>query len=433
MKNTFIRDVLSVLKSNIAIIFFNLIKVAIIARVLGPELNGQIAVILVYPSLFIVMGGMGIRKSSAFLIAQSPNLKQKIYKSIVQFWVLTSTVCVSASILLLLYANTMKLDNIIIFLVVIPIVFSLLNNYMAGIYLGENRISEFNKINWLPTLFNLLSIVLFLILLDFKVEGVLVSIFISQFLVSLVLIYKLKIFKHFSLTIEKTLLLKMLSLGFSFAFALFLLNLNYRIDIIMMDYLSNDYETGLYSKASVLTQYLWQIPAVLGTVIFARGAASSDKLEYSKKCCRLFRMSFLIVLFSALILAGLGKFIVHILFGTQFSEAIFMIYAILPGVVLFILFKVLNNDISSRGKPLFIMPSMIFGILINLISNYFLIPLYGGVGAAISSSISYALAAIIFVIRYSRLTTIPLREMFTYKKNDFQIVFSSLKSLKLVR
>ena len=110
-----------------------------------------------------------------------------------------------------------------------------------------------------------------------------------------------------------------------------------------------------------------------------------------------------------------------------------MIYAILPGVVLFILFKVLNNDISSRGKPLFIMPSMIFGILINLISNYFLIPLYGGVGAAISSSISYTLAAIIFVIRYSRLTKIPLREIFTYKKNDFQIVFSSLKSLKLVR
>ncbi len=168
MKNTFIRDVLSVFKSRVAIILFNLIKVAIIARVLGPELNGQIAIILVYPSLFVVMGGMGIRKSSAFLIAQSPNLKQKIYKSIVQFWVLTSTVCVSASILLLLYANTMKLDNIIIFLAVIPIVFSLLNNYMAGIYLGENRISEFNKINWLPTLFNLLSIVLFLIVLDFQ-------------------------------------------------------------------------------------------------------------------------------------------------------------------------------------------------------------------------------------------------------------------------
>ena len=79
MKDTFIRDVLSVFKSRVAIIFFNLIKVAIIARVLGPELNGQIAIILVYPSLFVVMGGMGIRKSSAFVIAQSPNLKQKIY------------------------------------------------------------------------------------------------------------------------------------------------------------------------------------------------------------------------------------------------------------------------------------------------------------------------------------------------------------------
>ena len=76
---------------------------------------------------------------------------------------------------------------------------------------------------------------------------------------------------------------------------------------------------------------------------------------------------------------------------------------------------------------------MVFLFPLIYISNYYLIPLYGGVGAAISSSISYTLAAIIFVIGYSRLTKIPLREIFTYKKNDFQIVFSSLKSLKLLR
>lgn len=431
MKQSFVKDIFSVFKSRLAVILFNLIKVSIVARVLGPELNGQIAIILVYPSLFIVMGGMGIRKSSAFLIAQSPKLKPKLYKSIIQFWIITSTISILISFFLLKYANTSKLDNMLIFLAVIPIIFSLLNNYMSGIYLGENRISEFNKINWLPTLFNLLFIVLFLILLEFKVEGVLASVLLSEFLISLVLIYKLKIFKYFSFEIEKSLLLKMLSLGFSFAFALFLLNLNYRLDIIMMDYLSNDYETGLYSKASALSQYLWQIPAVLSTIIFARGAASNNKLEYSKKCCRLFRISFLVVLLSAIILAALSKSIINLLFGSQFTECIYIIYTILPGVVLFTLFKVLNSDISSRGKPLFIMPAMFIGIIVNAVANYYFIPIYGGVGAAISSSLSYSIAAIIFVIGYSRITNISLGEIFSYHKNDFQFLFSALKSLKL--
>ena len=429
LNRSFIRDVLSVFKSKAAVIFLNIMKVSIIARILGPELNGQLAIVLVYPSLFIVLGGMGIRKSSAYLIAKSPELKTRIYKSLLQFWIITSSVSILICGFLLKYATTIKLEKTIIILIVTPIIFSLLNNYMSGIYLGKNRISDFNKINWLPSLFNLIFIIIFLILLEFKVEGVLVSILISQFLMSFILISKLKIYKYFSYRIEKDLLLKMLSLGFSFAFALFLLNLNYRLDIIMMDYLSNEYETGLYSKASVLSQYLWHIPAVLSTIIFARGAATRNKLEYSRKCCKLLRISFLFVLISAIFLSILSEYIIDLLFGPQFKDSIYIIYSILPGVVIFTLFKVLNSDISSRGMPLFILPSMIAGIVINVISNYFLIPLYGGVGTAISSSLSYSLAALIFLIAYSNLTNISFREIFGYKKNDFTALFSMIKSL----
>ena len=430
MKQSFVKDIFSVFKSRFAVILFNLIKVSIVARVLGPELNGQLAIILTYPTLFIVIGSMGIRKSSAFMIAKSPNLKPAIYKSIIQFWILTATFCVTISIILLHNFTKIELNNNVLILAVIPIVFSLLNNYISGIYLGENQIKEFNKINWLPAFLNLTFVILFLLFFDYTVKGVLLSILISELLVSLLLIHKLKIFKYFSFKIEKQLILKMLSLGITFALALFTLNLNYRLDIIMMDYLSNNYETGLYSKASVLTQYLWQFPGLLGTIIFARGAATKDKLKFSIKCCRLLRISIVVVLLAALSLVVFGKWIINLLFGVDFASAIYVIYYILPGVILFTIFKVLNNDVSSRGKPLFIIPSMIFGIVINVISNYFLIPIYGGVGAAISSSISYSLAALIFTINYSKLTTIPLKEIFGYQKNDFQIVYSKLQFFK---
>jgi Na+-driven multidrug efflux pump len=59
-----------------------------------------------------------------------------------------------------------------------------------------------------------------------------------------------------------------------------------------------------------------------------------------------------------------------------------------------------------------------------------LIPPYGAKGAAISSTISYSLAAIIYIGVFSRETRIPVKEMWRYRRSDFELVFSLLTRIK---
>ena len=284
MKQSFIKDLASIFKSRISIIVFNLVKVSIVARILGPEMNGTLAIIMVYPELFIIAGSMGVRKSSAFLIAKKTESKETLYKSILQLWIFTSLLSVCISFFLLKYGSTIDLSEHIIIIAISPIIFSILNNYMSGIYLGENKMKEFNQINWIPSLVNLIFVSLFLFFFNLKIEGVLLAIVLSQLTVSIILVKKIKILSYFSWNIDFKVIYKILKYGMSFALALLLLNLNYRLDIIMMDYLSTNFETGLYSKSVALVQYLWQVPALISILIFSRGASAKDSLQFSKKC-----------------------------------------------------------------------------------------------------------------------------------------------------
>src|SRR5690606_19987320 len=72
------------------------------------------------------------------------------------------------------------------------------------------------------------------------------------------------------LNVDWQLLRQLLSLGSVYALALVVINLNYRLDVIILDHLSSDFQLGIYSKAVSPVEYLWEIPMLLSTIIFAR-------------------------------------------------------------------------------------------------------------------------------------------------------------------
>ena len=73
---------------------------------------------------------------------------------------------------------------------------------------------------------------------------------------------------------------------------------------------------------------------------------------------------------------------------------------LLPGVVVFSIFKVLNGYFSGIGKIKIIIYSFTPILFLNVILNFWLIPIYGINGAAISSTISYSLGVFVLLIIY---------------------------------
>jgi len=428
LKN-FIGDLFSVGISKIVVIVFGLGYTVITARYLGPELNGVIAALMVYPSLFMTLGSLGIRQATAFYIGKEIYSEASIKRAVIHLWYISTLFCLVSSYALIKFFSNIDDNETLIYLAIAPIPFTLFITYNSGVFLGKNEIKEFNKVNWIPAVLKFFSVVLLVVIFSYSITGAMVAAIISPFLMSLILLKKNEFFKAFSLSVEWQVLKPLFSLGIIYAAALMIISLNYKVDIIILNKLSTDFETGIYSKGAQLIEYLWQIPMMLSTIVFARSASTSDNHAFSLKVTQLLRISLIVLGGTSIILAIFSDLLIDLLFGVEFKGSARVLLFLLPGVVLLTIFKVLNMDLAGRGKPWVSMKAMIPALFVNVILNIMFIPKYGAVGAAVTSSISYSIAALIFLHFYSVQTKIPIRSVLSYSKQDFQSILNYSKKL----
>ena len=417
--SSFLKDLASVTLSKGGVVLFSLAQSIIIARLLGPELNGLIATLIVYPSLFMVVGSLGVRQSTAYYIAKGIYEEEKIKTAVSQIWIISSILSVVASFVLIIFFSNSGDNLLLVILAISPIPFALFNTYNSGVYLGKNSIQAFNKVNWLPPFFVLLATLLLVVLLNLSVVGAMIAMIFGPLAMSIIMLTINDFYKAFSFKIDIKIVKSLLSLGIVYAIALVIINLNYRLDVILIDKLSTKYETGIYSKGAGIVEYLWEIPMLLSTIIFARSANASDSLIFSKKVCQLLRLSLIIISVCCIILAYFAPFIFKILFGNEFLPSSEVMRILIPGVILLTVFKVLNMDMAGRGKPWISLKAMLPALVLNVILNFIWIPEHGANGASLASTVSYSLAAFIFLFVYSNEAKISIREILTYKKNDF--------------
>ncbi|WP_430466745.1 polysaccharide biosynthesis C-terminal domain-containing protein [Winogradskyella ouciana] len=427
---SFLLDVYSIGVSKVLMIAFGLTTSIIIARALGPEKNGIIAALLVYPSLFMSIGSLGVRQSTTYFLGKGIFTEEQIKKAITQIWLFTTVLSIGVCFILMRYFSKSGENLWLVILALLPIPFTLFNTYNSGIFLGKNEIGYFNKINWIPTFIVLIITSALVLWLSFGISGYLMALMGGPLFISCILLFKNKFINAFTFKYDWRVIKQMLSLGLIYAFALLVVNLNYKIDVILLDNLSTAFETGIYSKGVSITEYLWQIPMLLSTVVFARSAVSKDDRGFSLKVAQLLRLSFLIIGIASLVLFLLSEFIIVLMFGEAFINSVLVLNTLLPGVVLLTIFKVINMDLSGKGKPWVSLKAMVPALIINIILNIILIPEYGASGAAMASTISYSIAALLFIAFYSKETEIPIVTLISYKRSDFKPIVQLVKKFK---
>lgn len=427
IKSSFIKDVLRVGISHSIVIVLGLAVSIITARYIGPEGNGIIAGLTVYPSLFMTIGSLGIRQSTTFFLGKGIFSEEQIKTAITQIWMMTTIISLIVCFVLMYCFSNSGSNLSLVFFALLPIPFSLFNTYNSGIFLGKNDIKTFNKINWIPSLLAFLGTLFFVVLLKLEVKGAMLASFGGSLCMFFVLLFKNKFLNYFTMLFDWNIIKQMLSLGIVYATSLFVINLNYRVDIILLDKFSNSYELGIYAKGAAITQYLWQIPMLLSTVVFARSSVSKNGKAFSLKVAQLLRISFLIIGISSVVMFLFSERIITGLYGLKFKESTAVLNYLLPGVVILTIFKVMNMDLAGKGKPWISMKAMLPALVINIIMNIILIPEWGADGAAFSSTISYGVAGVLFLFFYSKAVELPIRVILGYKRKDFDPILNVLK------
>lgn len=419
-------NALSTLVTKFVLLFGGFIISILLARLLGPEGKGIVTAVFVFPLLIASLADMGIRQSAAFYIGKGTYKMSEVISSIGFLWIISS---VSATLITLIYyyiGPSSKYPWIILLVALSTIPIKLISEYAKGIMLGQNQISTINIAQLLRLSANFMAVILLVWLLDLGVLGAAIVQVINAATIAVYYLFKVNKYNKISIKkvspIPKLLFLK----GFSFAVVLFVINLNYKIDIMILDYLVSPAEIGVYSVGINFAELLFQIPSAIGMILFAKSTTTKKQNESVERATTMLRIVLPIMLLSSIIIAVFAPFVIRVLYGIDFSEAGNVLRILLPGICFITISKILHPDLAGRGYPLFALKIFLITLVINIILNLFLIPTYGVYGAAISSTISYIIAGFGFGYLYSKRENIPMRNIYILKKSDINLIKKSI-------
>lgn len=165
-----------------------------------------------------------------------------------------------------------------------------------------------------------------------------------------------------------------------------------RIDQIMLGQLVGDKVVGFYSVAAKISE-LWYFiaSAIVGSVTpsIVKAREESQTLYYSK-LQKLFNMMAVITFGLAIIMLFLSKPLIVLLFGQEYAPASSMLSIYIWSAVFGFFGWAKSIWIVAESRATYALITTCCGAVMNIGLNFWLIPIYGGNGAAIATVISYA-------------------------------------------
>jgi O-antigen/teichoic acid export membrane protein len=169
-----------------------------------------------------------------------------------------------------------------------------------------------------------------------------------------------------------------------------------RIDIFMLQALSNSSQVGIYSGASQLATIFPIITSSITTSILPRVSSIKDRSDliiFANKCLTL--IPCLLILLTVLVL--FAKPIIIFLFGNKYSMSINVFRLLIVSFVMGIFVNQLSLVAFNLNKIRELTLIIIIQLPLNILLDYWLIPVYGSIGAAISTLIIKLFGNIIIV------------------------------------
>lgn len=192
-----------------------------------------------------------------------------------------------------------------------------------------------------------------------------------------------------------------------------------KIDQIMLGQMLGDEAVGIYSVAVRISEVWYILPGViLSTIVPSMlHIKNQNEVLYYERLQSLFDLMTVISVSIAILFTFMSTSIIELLFGEKYVEASLILKIHVWGGVFVFLGLVSGHWLVAENIQNIILNRSIVGVIINVISNYFLIPEFGMVGCAYATLISQAMSSLVFDV------FIPLtRAIFWMKLRSFNFL-----------
>ena len=178
-----------------------------------------------------------------------------------------------------------------------------------------------------------------------------------------------------------------------------------KIDQIMLKELVGPASVGIYSAAVKLCEAWYQFPVLVAGSYFPAiiGAKVNNFELYNSYLQKLYSFLVWCAIAIAIPTTLFSDWIIHNLYGNEFAKSV-VILQIYAWASVFVFMGVANHKwLLIENCQKYILLTTLLGMVINIVCNIILIPLYGASGAAVASLISYGIGSYGSLLFFPRL------------------------------
>jgi O-antigen/teichoic acid export membrane protein len=370
----------------------------IVAHWLGAEGVGQLAVINVAVATVVQVCSFGLPSANTYFISQDQKqLRTAALNSLIFATFVGSLLALGLDYLAALRPDWFGFVSArLIRIAAMSIPAQLVTLIGLNILLAVGKIREFNVLDLAGQSFLLINAVLALIVFRGELSTLVIMNTAAALLVSLVVVVLIWVaarkLARSQWRVDASLLAQMVRYGLKFHIAILAGAIIFRADLLIVNHFRGAGEAGVYSVATQFGMLLMLLPGVIATLLFPRVTVEQDARGETTSLVTRYTA---FVMFCCCLAAVPFSFLLPLIYGREFSEATQLLLILLPGVYLVGLESVMVQHFNAFGLPRVIPVYWVITLIVNLVLVFSLVPRLGAVGAAVASTVSYAL---IFVL-----------------------------------
>lgn len=279
---------------------------------------------------------------------------------------------------------------------------------LQALYIGYfNGLKEYSKQSFINSIYSVLKVILILSL-AFTSYGLLGAIdgFILASVITFVIGYYFvrKTDKNLHISVNHSNDVSahtILEFAIPIVFYSVATNLIMNLDLLFVKAHLLAADAGIYSAVSTISKVPFFIIAGIYGAIFpaiSNISAQNDRILLKHQIYKALKYTLLILIPSTVVIVLFAQQILYILFSTQYIGGAQALSILTIGMGFFGLFSLFTTIINGVGKPRISMLMSVLILIIDVILNMILIPIYGISGASMATSIACLFGLVISIL-----------------------------------
>ena len=426
---------LAILQREIFVHLINILTGVVIARTLGPEMLGIWVILTLVSAYAEGFGRLKTDISSVYILGSQKVREEVIFFSTSLFAIVSSLAIVAIIFwqldflesLFFKSSSTNYREELVWIILLIPFEFLLVN--LSYFFIALENILFYNRIKVLQSVLNFFLMVFLIIILDLSLWALVIA---RIFSTVIPLIYAwnnlerdnwIRFFDRW----DRSITIEILKYALNF-YVIGIVGTIHRLTIKSIGAISlSTSQLAFFNQGEAGSRLLNVISNSISVILYPK-ISKSDENEFSIEISLTsFRVSFILLMFTGLLLFLIADPLIIFLYGIDFEQSAEVLKIAIPGIVIGSSCLSLQPFFEGVGKADMIPKLQVVPVILQIFFAYLLIDALGLLGASISFSLGYALYGFVILIAFLKINKLSLYKIMP-QLQDIKLIYNIIIS-----